>query len=170
MRARCKRSAPARQRIATWLGLVAALALAFMMLFTTAAVVLREFAGQPVLGVVDIMELALVVCVFFAIAATFFRDEHIVVDVVDRMLPAGIVRGLRLTAWLFAAGLMAASLYGMAPAALEKLNSTEVTMTLSIPRYIHWIPILISFVLAFIASVWLIVGTRGQGKRRPDDP
>ncbi|MFK7966845.1 MAG: TRAP transporter small permease [Burkholderiaceae bacterium] len=144
-----------RHRIAVGLGVVAALALGFMMLFTTGAVMLREFFDRPILGVVDVMELALVVCVFFAIAAVFFRDDHITVDIVDRVLPERFVRGLRLFAWLVAAGFIGASLYPMLPAALEKLYSAEVTMTLSIPRYIHWVPILLGFVFALAASLWL---------------
>lgn len=127
-----------------------------MVLFTTVSVVMREFFDQPVLGVVDVMELALVVCVFFAIAAVFFRDEHITVDIVDRLLPAPVVRTLRVVAWLIAAGLLGASLYQMLPAALEKLDSSEVTMTLGIPRYIHWIPILLGFALALLACLWLL--------------
>lgn len=127
-----------------------------MVLFTTASVVMREFFDQPMLGVVDVMELALVVCVFFAIAAVFFRDEHITVDIVDRLLPGPVVRTLRVAAWLIAAALLGASLYQMLPAALEKLDSNEVTMTLGIPRYIHWIPILLGFSLALIACLWLL--------------
>ena len=146
-----------RHRIAVALGIVAGLALGFMMLFTTGAVVLREFFDQPILGVVDVMELVLVVCVFLAIAAVFFRDEHITVDIADRVLPERLVRGLRVLAWLIAAGFIGASLFPMLPAALEKLDSAEVTMTLSIPRYIHWIPILVGFSFALLASLWLAV-------------
>ena len=139
-----------------------------MMLFTTWAVIRREWFDQPILGVVDIMELALVICVFLAIAAVFLRDDNVTVDVIDRLVSATNVARLRVLAWLVSLLVMAASMIEMVPAAMEKFGSGEVTMTLSIDRFLHWVPILTGFATAVLACLWLLAGA-SRGRNHSDN-
>ena len=59
------------------------MALAAMMLVTVADVVLRAVANLPIRGTLEIVELLLACAFFLALPASFLRDEHIVVDIVD---------------------------------------------------------------------------------------
>ena len=156
-----------RHKLARALGLLAAVILVFMMLFTTYAVVQREFFGTPVLGVVDVMELALVACVFIAIPAVFLRDDHIAVDVIDQLVSTHTVRRLRIFSVLLGLVLFASMMFEMLPAALEKYASDEVTMTLSIDRFWHWLPILFCFVVSILALLWVLFGLFRSKKTNP---
>jgi len=138
-------------------GYAAALVLAFMMLFTTYAVVMRQIFDTPILGVVDVMELALVVCIFLAMPGVFLRDEHVVVDVIDQMVSPRAVRRMRLLGLFLTLGFLVLMMTYMVQPAFEKLDQHEVTMTLGINRFVHWIPIIFGFVFSIAATVWVIV-------------
>ena len=144
-------------------GYAAALVLVFMMLFTTYAVVMRQVFDTPILGVIDVMELALVVCIFIAMPGVFLRDEHVVVDVIDQMVSPRTVRRLRLLGLVLTLGFLVMMITYMVQPAFEKLDQHEVTMTLGINRFVHWIPIIFGFVLSIAATVWVIVHYMKRG-------
>jgi TRAP-type C4-dicarboxylate transport system permease small subunit len=137
-------------------GYAAALVLVFMMLFTTYAVTMREVFDAPVLGVVDVMELALVVCIFIAMPGVFLRDEHVVVDVIDQVVSPRTVRRLRLLGLFLTLGFLLMMMSYMVQPAIEKLDQHEVTMTLGINRFVHWIPIIVGFAFSIIGTFWVI--------------
>ncbi|MHA1536182.1 MAG: TRAP transporter small permease [Alphaproteobacteria bacterium] len=138
-------------------GYAAALILVFMMLFTTYAVVMRQVFDAPVLGVIDVMELALVACIFVAMPGIFLRDENIVVDVIDQVVPARVCAVLRAIGLVLTLGFLMLMMWEMREPALEKLNQHEVTMTLGINRFNHWVPILFGFAFSILASVWVLI-------------
>jgi len=71
-------------------GYAAAVALAAMMLLTVADVVLRSAFNYPIRGMLEIIELLLACSFFVALPASFLRDEHIIVDMIDPMAPAWV--------------------------------------------------------------------------------
>jgi len=150
-------------------GYAAALVLVFMMLFTTYAVVMRQVFDSPILGVIDVMELALVVCIFLAMPGVFLRDEHVVVDVIDQMVSPRTVRRLRLLGLVLTLGFLVLMMTYMVQPALEKLDQHEVTMTLGINRFVHWIPIIFGFVLSIAATAWVVLHylKRGVPSKNP---
>lgn len=142
--------------VARLLGLAAAAVLLFMMLYTTYAVASRQFFDAPVLGVVDVMELALVSFIFIAMPGVFLRNENVTVDILDNLLPPGVIRALKVIALLVALGFLSVSLYAMIPAAAEKYSSFEVTMTIGIHKFVHWTPILFGFAGSILATLWVL--------------
>ena len=66
----------------------AVFALLVMMMLTTSDVVLRKLINKPILGVTELVELALGVAVFFAIPGVFARGANIAVDMIDQWRPA----------------------------------------------------------------------------------
>ena len=128
------------QKVARPFGLAGAAILVFMMLFTTYAVVMRNFFDTPVLGVVEIMELALVALIFIAMPGVFLRDEHVTVDVVDQVVSRKIRVFLRFFGLFLTLGFLIMMMSEMAEPAIDKLSDGEVTMTLGINRFIYWIP------------------------------
>lgn len=136
-------------------GYVAALVLVFMMLFTTAAVVMRQFFDTPILGVVDVMELSLVGLIFIAMPGVFLRDENVTVDVIDQVVPRSVRVTLRLVGLVLTLCFLVVVMSEMMEPALDKLTDGEVTMTLSINRFVHWVPIIFGFVLSIVATIWV---------------
>ncbi len=156
------------QRAARPFGLAAAAFLAFMMVFTTVAVVMRQSFDAPILGVVDIMELALVGLIFIALPGVFLRDDNVTVDVIDQFVSRKVRVMLRFFGLLITFGFLVTVLIQMIPEMLDKWQFEEVTMTLGIPRYIHWIPILFGFLASSIATVYVMIRYWRDGV--PKDP
>ena len=136
----------------------ALLALAFMVLITTVAVIARWLFRREVFGVVDMMELALAFCVFLALPGVFLRDEQVTVDLVDSLGSSRLTFALRIFAYLLGIAFVGLTLSQMIAPALEKFHSAETTMTLQIPRYWHWLPLLVGFGASALAIV--AVGVR----------
>ena len=141
-------------------GWVAVAALVFMMLLTTAAVLLRWLGGIEVFGMVDLMELALAVCIFAALPGVFLRDEHIAVGLVDSLRSERLTFALRLAGYALALGLVVVTLVEIVPPALDKYRHNEGTMTLQLPRWWQAIPIAGAFAcsaLAIVAVAWRLL-------------
>jgi TRAP-type C4-dicarboxylate transport system permease small subunit len=117
--------------------------------------VLRQLFSYNILGVVDIMELSLVALIFVALPGVFLRDENITVDVIDQLVSRRVRVALRMVALVITLGFLALMFVQMIPQALDKWRFSEVTMTLSINRFTHWVPIMFAFVVSIIATVWV---------------
>jgi TRAP-type C4-dicarboxylate transport system permease small subunit len=74
-------------RISRALLLAGTAALAIMMLATTADVVLRATMNRPIRGIVDAVEIAMLLVVFLGLPDAFLRGEQIAVDIVDHLVP-----------------------------------------------------------------------------------
>lgn len=147
--------------------LAAMIALAFMVLVTTAAVFARWLFKQEIFGVVDMMELALAFSVFLALPGVFLRDEQVTVDLVDSLGSSKLTFALRIFGYLLGLAFITLALSQMIAPALDKLNSSETTMTLQIPRYWHWLPLLVGFACSALAilAVGVRAWRRGPGAR-----
>jgi TRAP-type C4-dicarboxylate transport system permease small subunit len=145
------------RRVARPFGLVAALILVFMMLLTTVAVLSRQLFNAPLLGLVDLSELALVACIFVAMPAAFLRDDNIVVDVVDHLVSPRILHGLRMFGLVLTLAFLGFTAITMIEPAWKMFNRDRYTLVLEIDLYYFWIPILFGFYLASGATVWLLV-------------
>ncbi len=145
--------------------LAAMIALAFMVLVTTAAVFARWLFKREIFGVVDMMELALAFCIFLALPGVFLRDEQVTVDLVDSLGSSKITFALRLFAYGLGLAFVTLTLSQMIAPAIEKLNSSETTMTLQIPRYWHWLPLLVGFAASALAIAAVGVRAWRRGPR-----
>jgi len=143
------------QRAAQVFSLAAAIFLLFMMLFTTASVILRYVANWNGETDVDIMVWAFATCIFIALPAVTLRDEHVAVDLIDHLAPQRVIRVLRWFGLLMVIVFLAISFYKAFPVALEKLEFGENTMSLDINRFWFWLPMLIGLACATLAAVAL---------------
>jgi len=137
-------------------GWVAGVALAAMMLVTVADVVLRAAINRPIRGTLEIVELLLTCTFFLALPASFLRDEHIVVDVVDGVAPRW-VPALRRFAGMLAVLILAAMAWQGWIAARDTLMFNDVTSDLAIPRIWYWVPVLAGMIgggIAAAAMLW----------------
>lgn len=141
-------------------GWVAVAALLFMMLLTTVAVLARALFRIEVFGVVDMMEMALAVCIFVALPGVFLRDEHITVGLVDSLRSERLTFALRLIGLALSLGFVVVTLVEIVPPALDKYRYGEGTMTLQLPRWWQAIPIAVGYAcsaVAIVAVIWRLV-------------
>lgn len=142
---------------ARFFGLAAAVFLIAMMMISVADVSLRSFFDIPIFGTFDLVELFLVASVFLAIPGTFLREEHVVVDVVDHVAPRRLTAALRWIGTVLTLGFLVLILTQMIQPALDKVEFGDVTLELSIPKYIHWIPILLGVFFSAIAVAAILL-------------
>jgi TRAP-type transport system small permease protein len=88
------------------LGAVAGVLLFCMMSITFVDVVLRYIFNAPLRGSFEVTELMLVVLIFAALPLVSRREEHVVMDFLDRFLPAAIYRALRALEHIVSAAVM----------------------------------------------------------------
>lgn len=141
-------------------GWVAVAALVFMMMLTTVAVLLRALFGIEVFGIVDMMEMALAVCIFVALPGVFLRDEHITIGLVDSLRSTRLTFALQLIGLILALVFVVVTLVEIVPPALDKHRYNEGTMTLQLPRWWQAIPIAVGFAcsaVAIVAVAWRLI-------------
>lgn len=147
-------------------GWVAGACVAAMMLLTVVDIVLRALASKPIPGVFEIVELLLACSFFLALPATFLRDEHIVVDMIDGMAPRRVPLLKRISAALGVVVLALMAWQGWI-AAKDSLIFGDVTFDLSLSRIIYWIPVLAGMIVAALAA--LVMAASSDADRRKDD-
>lgn len=145
------------ERAARPFGLAAAALLVFIMVHTTVAVVARQFFGLSILSLVEYSELALLGVVFVAMPGAFLRDEHIVVDVIDHLVPKRVSHFLYTLGLVLTLLFLMAAAYAMIEPAVLKYNRTQYTMVMQIDRFYHWLPILFGFYAAIAATIWVLI-------------
>jgi TRAP-type C4-dicarboxylate transport system permease small subunit len=145
------------QRAARWFGYVAAVFLVAMMLITVTDVLLRSLFSIPIFGTFELVELGLVATIFLAVPATFLRDENVVVDLIDHLIPAGGIRWLRLLGLLLSLIFLAVMLWRMWQPALDTLEFGDQTLSLEIPKLVHWLPILFGVACTLIAVIVVLL-------------
>ena len=151
-----------RAFVARLCGWVSAAFLAAMMLLTVADVVLRALTNKPIRGVVELVELLLACTFFLALPATFLRDEHVVVDLLD-------TRARRLVPWLKrCSAALAAVMLGIITwqgwiAARDTLVFNDVTSDLSLPKILYWAPLVFGIAGGAVAAAAMAL-KRGNGK------
>lgn len=164
------RGAAVLDGLARLLAGAASVATCAMMMVTVADVVLRSLFNYPIFGTFDLVELGLVALIFLALPETFRREEHVAVDVVDHLAPARLVVLLRLLGMLLASGYLAFMLWHSVPRARDTYIFGDLTLDLGIPRFVHWIPILLGTAVAIFVALLVLVRIARAGRsdwRRP---
>ena len=123
-----------------------------MMLLTVADVLMRALLNRPIRGTYDLVELLLCATFFVALPAVFLRDDHIVVDSIDRYFPRA-VPWLRRLGGLAAVIMLALMVWQGCLAARDAWSFGDVTSDLSIPKILYWIPLLFGLAGGALAAL-----------------
>ena len=162
------RSNGALDWLARLLAGAAAVFLCAMMMVTVADVVLRSLFANPIFGTIDLVELFQVTLILLGQPETIRREEHVVVDLVDHVAPEHAVSLLRVLAALLAVILLALMLWHSIAPARDTYVFGDRTLDLGIPRFIHWIPILLGTAAAvLVCLVMLARSIRAARNARP---
>lgn len=134
---------------------LAAIILFLLVVLTCVDVIGRYFFTMPVVGAVELVRICMAGIIFFSLPAMFFREDHVIVDLVP-FFRKGII------AWLVNLTLLAISIYiaiklgdrimAYAERAYEDGDTTEY---LSIPRYL-----VVSFITLSIYAAALMTFIR----------
>jgi TRAP-type C4-dicarboxylate transport system permease small subunit len=139
--------------LATLLSRIAGVALLGMVAVNVGDVSLRQVFGIHTVGAYEIIEMLLAAVGFLAIPEAFLRDSHITVELIDQVVPARAVDGLR----VFGASLVVVYLvlltWKMVRPALDYLNFGEVTMELGLPQFYPAMVILTGVAVSILAAL-----------------
>ena len=143
------------KRIETLFGTIAAIALFAMMALTCADVIGRKFFDNSLTGAVELTEIFMLLMIFFALPLASLAGEHIVFDLLDRMLPAALVRWQK----LFSHGLAGLIMLGSAWVVFERAGRTweygDVTSALEIRLGPFHYLVAVMLVVTALAHFWL---------------
>jgi TRAP-type C4-dicarboxylate transport system permease small subunit len=151
------------------LGFIAGVLLFCMMTLTFVDVVLRYIFNAPLRGSFEITELMLVVLIFAALPLVSRREEHVVMDFLDRFLPLGIYRALRALEHIVSAAVMTGMgcLMWSKASKLAAYGDTTAILRIGLAPYVYAIALLI-FITALI-HLALVFSRRRDPRDRPGD-
>jgi TRAP-type C4-dicarboxylate transport system permease small subunit len=133
------------------LGVIAGVLLFCMMSITFVDVVLRYIFNAPLKGSFEITELMLVVLIFSALPLVSRREEHVVMDFLDRYLPPRIYLALRALEHIVSAAVMAGLgwLLWQRASKLAAYGDTTAVLRIELAPFVYAIALLV-FVTALI--------------------
>jgi TRAP-type C4-dicarboxylate transport system permease small subunit len=137
---------------------VAALALLIMVLAVVVDVAMANLFNRPISGTFDLVETTLVVLVFMGFPATFLRNGHIAVDVVDHFVSPAAVARLKLLAAAVTLPFLLFLAWQMVTPALDTFKFGERKQELGLPLWVLWVPMILGIVLSAIALAAAVIG------------
>jgi TRAP-type C4-dicarboxylate transport system permease small subunit len=149
-------------------GLVAAVFLTGMLLLTVADVVLRTFFSYPLRGVYELIELMLAGTFFLALPCVFLRDDNILVNTIDDIVPR-VVPLLKRIALVLSVATFVVMVWQGWSAAWDSYEFHDVTADLSLPRFWHWTIVLVGMSLAALAALFMLFRSDDKGPERAED-
>jgi TRAP-type C4-dicarboxylate transport system permease small subunit len=123
-----------------------------MLLITVADVTLRATLNLPIRGGYELVELFLVATFFLALPCVFLRDENIVVNAMDDVAPR-LVPVFKRAAALLAVVILAVMAWQGLIAARDSLEFNDVTADLALPKFWHWLALLVGVIASAIAAL-----------------
>jgi TRAP-type C4-dicarboxylate transport system permease small subunit len=140
-------------RLSRLLLLAGTVALAIMMLATTADVVLRAAANMPVRGVVDAVEIAMLLVVFLGLPDAFLRGEQVTVDVIDHLVPPRVVAGLKLVGAILSTLFLALLALNLVQPLIDAWRFGDRKADLPVPLYPLIALVLVCLATSFLAML-----------------
>lgn len=141
------------KRLASFLNTLAAVTLTLLMIITCVDVFGRYFFNSPLTGSTELTEMSLAIVVFAGFPVISWRNEHVVVDILDKFIPPAVdlVRTLLINVVSAAALLyIGQNIYKLA---LRSMKYGEVSEYLHIPT--GWVIVFIA-VMCWLSAVMLM--------------
>lgn len=139
------------------LGGLSAIILFVLMMLTTVDVLGRYLFNAPLPGGYEITELMMAALVFAAMPVVTRRENHIVIDLLDFMMPSAIVRPRQVIVNLLCAALCALWSWRTWTLGVRLAGYNEVTEYLNLPLapICYFISVMSGFVtLVFLSLAW----------------
>lgn len=140
-----------------------AVSLLVMMLATDYDIVARWAANRPLHGVVEIVEIMVLATAMLGLPEAFLRSEQIQVDLFDTVLPAGILRGVKVIALLLTIVFLALLCRNVTAPMMDARTFGDMKPDLGMPVWPLYALILFSFAASVLACTGAIVRLAGGG-------
>lgn len=147
-------------RLCTGLG---AVSLLVMMVATDYDIVARWVANQPLNGVVEIVEVMVLATAMLGLPEAFLRGEQIQVDLVDTILPAAMLRAVKVIALLLTIVFLALLCRNVTAPMMDARMFGDMKPDLGIPVWPLYGLILFSFSASVLACAGAIVRLAAGG-------
>jgi TRAP-type C4-dicarboxylate transport system permease small subunit len=132
---------------------VGIIAFVFMMLLTTVDVIGAKIFLYPIPGALDIMELAQLVALSFALGASYIARRHVEVEFFTPLLPERLQRIVAVVIKFFVFTLFVLMTWRMFVYGFDLKTYTEVSPTIRLPLYPFAYAATIAFIPATLASL-----------------
>lgn len=145
------------KRIESLFASVAALALFGMMALTFADVFARKFLGNSLTGAVELTEIFMMVMIYVSLPIASLYGEHIVFDLLDRALPAALLRWQKVVSQGLTAIVMGGAGWVVFVRAQRTMEFGDETATLAIrlgPFHYMVATMLLLTALVHLALAW----------------
>ena len=146
----------ARRVIRIYLGIAMA-ALFVMMAVIVADVFMRYLFNAPIVGTFDIVEICLVIAVFYSMGAAISGAHEIVIDLVDQAAPPALVAFLKRAAGLLSAAALLFIFVSMLTPAKQAFQYGDMRLELNMPVWIVWVIALVGMLGGLLASVLAVL-------------
>lgn len=130
-------------------------ALAVMMLATTADVVLRAAVNKPIRGVVDAVEITMLLVVFLGLPDAFLRGEQVTVDVIDHLVSSRVLAVLKAAGAVLSTLFLALMAINLVQPLLDAYRFGDTKADLPVPLYPLVALVLVCLVASFVAMLLL---------------
>lgn len=142
-------------RLASLFGTVAAVALFAMMVLTFADVFSRKFLGNSIMGAVELTELFMLTMIYFALPLASRAGEHIVFDLLDRVIPASMQRWQQSLANLLTTAIFGAAAWIVWQRADRTAEYGDMTSSLEIVLWPFHRMVAAMLMVTALAHLWL---------------
>ena len=139
------------KRIETLFATVASLALFAMMALTFADVVGRKFFDHSLTGAVELTEIFMSLMIYFALPLASLAGEHIVFDLLDRVLPRTVLHWQKVISHGLTAAILLGAAWIVSQRAARTMDFGDMTATLEIKLWP--LQYLVALMLIITASV-----------------
>ena len=150
-------AARALDLLAKFCTVLGALAIFVMMMATCWDVVARSVANAPLHGIVELVEVMMLVTAMLGLPQTFLRDEQIKIDLIDSFVSDSFVRVLRVIALMLAVVLLAILAFNVYQPMLDAQRFGDVKYDLGVPLFPLYGLIIFSFCVSILSCVLSLV-------------
>ncbi|MEO8279740.1 MAG: TRAP transporter small permease [Ideonella sp.] len=120
------------KRLESLFATVASLALFTMMILTFADVVGRKFFNHSLTGAVELTEIFMSLMIYFALPLASLAGEHIVFDLLDRVLPRTLLHWQKVISHALTAAILLGAAWIVSQRAGRTMEFGDMTATLEI--------------------------------------
>jgi TRAP-type C4-dicarboxylate transport system permease small subunit len=149
------------ERLLRLLSLAGTAAIVVGVALTMTDISLRSVSTLTVKGIVDIMQLCVLIGAMLAIPYGFLTDQHVAIDVFAQRWPERAQVALRIVAAVLGAMFLGAVAWFSLQQAITEAG--DRSQTIGIPMSWYWAPFLAGIALATLANVVLIVRLARHG-------
>lgn len=132
---------------------IAMAALFVMMMATVVDVFMRYAFNSPVTGTYDVVEICLVIAVFYSLGAVISGVNEILIDLVDQLVTPFVLTLLKRIAALFSCAVLVFIFVSMITPAMQSHRYGEMRLELNMPSWIVWVIALIGMSGGVLASI-----------------